>query len=64
MRSDDSPAGDAFAIVRLGHVEYRVTDLERARHFYVMRVESLDTGELVGVSPPLSRAVPTYVEDR
>ena len=35
MRSDDSSAGDEVAIVRLGHVEYRVTDLERARHFYV-----------------------------
>lgn len=35
MRSDDAPVRDRVAIVRLGHVEYRVTDLERARHFYV-----------------------------
>jgi catechol 2,3-dioxygenase-like lactoylglutathione lyase family enzyme len=68
-------------IVRLGHIEYRVTDLERASHFYVdllgfheterdrdywfeeyMQVESLETGELVEVTAPVSRAIPTYVD--
>ena len=33
--SDDVPVKDSVSIVRLGHVEYRVTDLERAWHFYV-----------------------------
>src|SRR5262249_28284873 len=33
--SDDVPVKDSVSIVRLGHIEYRVTDLERARHFYV-----------------------------
>ena len=33
--SDDLPVRDSAQIVRLGHIEYRVTDLERARHFYV-----------------------------
>src|SRR5690348_8779790 len=32
--SDDVPVKDSVSIVRLGHVEYRVTDLERAWHFY------------------------------
>jgi len=33
--SDDLPVQGSVQIVRLGHIEYRVTDLERARHFYV-----------------------------
>jgi hypothetical protein len=32
--SDDVPVKDSASIVRLGHVEYRVSDLERASHFY------------------------------